>query len=116
MATLYREQLFYYSWILRNRIQEIDVIWISISQILLEVNNNKEKESLNPSHNQPNKFNIKIVNKENSIEYIDLDIERTFSYLGIFKKNSPLSEDLREILSAFVASRPDIGYVSTDLI
>jgi hypothetical protein len=59
-----------------------------------------------------NRYNIKVINKENSIKYIDLDIERTFSYLGIFNNNSPLSEDLREILRAFVASRPDIGYVN----
>ena len=58
-----------------------------------------------------NKYNIIAVGKEKSIYVIDLDIERTFPYLGIFKSNSPLSEDLREILRAFVASRPDIGYV-----
>ena len=58
------------------------------------------------------KYNITKINKENSIKYIDLDIERTFPYLGIFKNESPLSEDLREVLRAFVASRPDIGYVN----
>jgi hypothetical protein len=59
------------------------------------------------------KYNINIINKENTISYIDLDIERTFPYLGLFKENSPFSEDLREILRAFVVSRPDIGYVIT---
>jgi hypothetical protein len=58
-----------------------------------------------------NKYNIHIIDKEKSIKYIDLDIERTFPYLGIFKGNSPMGDDLREILQAFVASRPDIGYV-----
>lgn len=53
-----------------------------------------------------------MINKEKSIKYIELDIERTFSYLGVFKDNSPLAEDMREILQAFVASRPDIGYVT----
>lgn len=66
----------------------------------------------NNSNKINNKFNIKIINKENSIEYIEHDIERTFPYLGIFKTGSPLAEDLREILRAFVASRPDIGYVN----
>lgn len=76
--------------------------------------NNKEKDmqavedSLNSNLN---KYNIHVIDKEKSIKYIELDIERTFHYLGIFKNNSPLSEDLREILRAFVASRPDIGYV-----
>lgn len=85
------------------------------SQILVEINENKEKrikeENKTTNILKNNKFNIKIINKENSIEYIDMDIDRTFSYLGIFKIGSPLAEDLREILRAFVASRPDIGYV-----
>ena len=29
----------------------------------------------------------------------------------MFRNNSPLSNELREILRAFVVSRPDIGYV-----
>jgi hypothetical protein len=65
----------------------------------------------NNNNNNINPYNIITVNKEKSIRVIDLDIERTFPYLGIFKSSSPLSEDLREILRAFVASRPDIGYV-----
>ena len=87
----------------------------NFSQILVEINEKKEQlikdEKNNINQQKNNKFNIKIINKENSIEYIDMDIERTFSYLGIFKLGSPLAEDLREILRAFVASRPDIGYV-----
>ena len=31
--------------------------------------------------------------------------------MGVFKKESQLGEDLREILRIFVVSRPDIGYV-----
>lgn len=73
------------------------------------------REENNATIKTNNKFNIKIINKENSIEYIEHDIERTFPYLGIFKSGSPLAEDLREILKAFVASRPDIGYVFTTL-
>jgi alpha-tubulin suppressor-like RCC1 family protein len=75
---------------------------------LSKSNDNSEKILTTVSNN---KYNIKIIDKEKSIKYIDLDIERTFPYLGIFKGNSPLGEDLREILQAFVASRPDIGYV-----
>ena len=85
------------------------------SQILVEINEKREKKIKEDNKNintlKNNKFNIKIINKENSIEYIDIDIDRTFSYLGLFKIGSPLAEDLREILRAFVASRPDIGYV-----
>jgi len=85
------------------------------SQILVEINEKREKKIKEDNKNintlKNNKFNIKIINKENSIEYIDMDIDRTFSYLGLFKIGSPLAEDLREILRAFVASRPDIGYV-----
>ena len=49
--------------------------------------------------------------KENTILIIELDIERTFPELGLFKGNSPMAEDLREILRVFVISRPDIGYI-----
>ena len=49
--------------------------------------------------------------KEKSINIIEFDIERTFPYLGLFKGNSPMAEDLREILRVFVISRPDIGYI-----
>ena len=51
------------------------------------------------------------LDKEKSINLIDLDIERTFPYMGVFKKDSQLGENLREILRIFVVSRPDIGYV-----
>lgn len=53
----------------------------------------------------------KTFDKEKSINLIDLDIERTFPYLGVFKKESQLGESLREILRVFVVTRPDIGYV-----
>ena len=49
--------------------------------------------------------------KEKSINIIELDIERTFPYLGLFRGDSPMAQDLREILRVFVISRPDIGYI-----
>ena len=63
----------------------------------------------NDSDEEDNKSIIK--DKEKSINIIELDIERTFPYLGLFKGNSPMAEDLREILRVFVISRPDIGYI-----
>ena len=69
-------------------------------------NNNKKSDTYIYS-----KYILKTTDKEESINIIELDIDRTFHYLGIFKNNSPLSNDLREILRAFVVSRPDIGYV-----
>ena len=56
-------------------------------------------------------FIKKTLDKAKSIYLIDLDIERTFPYMGIFKKDSQYGEDLREILRIFVVERPDIGYV-----
>jgi len=53
----------------------------------------------------------KTLDKEKSINLIDLDIERTFPSMGVFKKDSQLGENLREILRIFVVARPDIGYV-----
>ncbi len=79
---------------------------------LNENNDNYSNYTPNDSNSNIQKYNINIINKENTISYIDLDIERTFPYLGLFKENSPFSEDLREILRAFVVSRPDIGYVN----
>ena len=49
--------------------------------------------------------------KEKSINIIELDIERTFPYLRLFRGDSPMAQDLREILRVFVISRPDIGYI-----
>ena len=63
----------------------------------------------NDSDEEDNKSIIK--DKEKSINIIELDIERTFPYLGLFKGNSPMAEDLREILRVFVISRHDIGYI-----
>ena len=78
-------------------------------------NNLNEEEEENFQISQSNKsysqYIIQTRDKEKSINLIDLDIERTFFNLGVFKNNSPESEDLREILRAFVISRPEIGYV-----
>ena len=57
------------------------------------------------------KYIKQTLDKEKSINLIDLDIERTFPYMGVFKQDSPLGESLREILRIFVVARPDIGYV-----
>ena len=57
------------------------------------------------------KYIKQTLDKEKSISLIDLDIERTFSSMGIFKNESQLGNNLREILRIFVVARPDIGYV-----
>ena len=94
-------------------------------KLLLKQNKNKKNKKEEEEEDEDEKENIKITDsnksfekyiiktkdKEKSISLIDLDIERTFYNLGYFKNNSPESEDLREILRAFVISRPDIGYV-----
>jgi len=71
--------------------------------------NNKINESDEESNNIDKELESK--DKEKTIIVIELDIERTFPYLGLFKGNSPMAEDLREILRVFVISRPDIGYI-----
>ena len=77
--------------------------------------NKKNENTINDINTISNENEIKdisiIKDKEKSINIIDLDIERTFPYLGIFKGDSPMAEDLREILRVFVISRPDIGYI-----
>ena len=77
--------------------------------------NKKNENTINDINTISNENEIKevgvIKDKEKSINIIDLDIERTFPYLGIFKGGSPMAQDLREILRVFVISRPDIGYI-----
>ena len=83
------------------------------NSIYLNKDNNIDVEKIDENDNEndeeDNKNNIK--DKEKSINIIELDIERTFPYLGLFKGNHPMAEDLREILRVFVISRPDIGYI-----
>ena len=69
-----------------------------------KINNSKSEIEIDKEKN-----NIK--DKGKSINIIELDIERTFPYLGLFKGDSPMAQDLREILRVFVISRPDIGYI-----
>ena len=75
--------------------------------------NKKNEEENNTNDNKINNENdnINIKDKEKSINIIELDIERTFPYLGVFRGDSPMAQDLREILRVFVISRPDIGYI-----
>ena len=78
-------------------------------------NNNEESEFSSSMSLATKKIYAKYIkqtlDKEKSINLIDLDIERTFPYMGVFKKDSQLGENLREILRIFVVARPDIGYV-----
>ena len=80
-----------------------------------KINNNDNTDTntntniINNENNDINDINIK--DKEKSINIIELDIERTFPYLGVFRGDSPMAQDLREILRVFVISRPDIGYI-----
>ncbi len=75
-------------------------------------NNNIINNSLlKSSESKYNQYIIHTNDKEESIHLIDLDIERTYCNLNIYKNNSPMGEDLREILRAYVISRPDIGYI-----
>ena len=93
----------------------------SITKEYYEIQVKNSKEILEKYKTEKNNENMNIINNENeinknkdkekSINIIELDIERTFPYLGLFKGNSPMAEDLREILRVFVISRPDIGYI-----
>jgi hypothetical protein len=78
--------------------------------------NNNEESDLSSSLSMStkkiySKYIKQTLDKEKSINLIDLDIERTFPYMGVFKKDSQLGENLKEILRIFVVARPDIGYV-----
>ena len=93
----------------------------SITKEYYEIQVKNSKEILEKYKTEKNNENMNIINNENeinknkdkekSINIIELDIERTFPYLGVFKGDSPMAQDLREILRVFVISRPDIGYI-----
>lgn len=51
------------------------------------------------------------IGKEKSFLLINIDVSRTYSQLGYFGSDSPLSKDLSDLLSAITFCRPDIGYV-----
>ena len=72
-------------------------------------NNNEESELSSSLSLTTKKIYAKyikqILDKEKSINLIDLDIERTFPYIGVFKKESQLGEDLREILRIFCSGQ-----------
>ena len=92
-------------------------------QLLMKLEKNNYKKNKNNDENDNSsslsistkkkysQYIKKTLDKEKSINLIDLDIERTFPCMGVFKKESQLGENLREILRIFVVARPDIGYV-----
>ena len=89
-------------------------IQVKNSKEILEKYKINKKEEMNDKTNDNiinDEIDLKIKDKEKSINIIELDIERTFPYLGVFRGDSPLAQDLREILRVFVISRPDIGYI-----
>ncbi|KAJ9592631.1 hypothetical protein L9F63_015704, partial [Diploptera punctata] len=51
------------------------------------------------------------VDKEASMELIQLDIARTFPHLCIFQRGGPYYDILHCLLGAYVCYRPDVGYV-----
>jgi hypothetical protein len=84
--------------------------------------NNENKKEINSNESENSSMSIatkklyskyikQTLDKEKSISLIDLDIGRTFSSLGVFKNESQLGNNLKEILRIFVVARPDIGYV-----
>ena len=89
-------------------------IQVKNSKEILEKYKINKKEEMNDKTNDNiinDEIELKIKDKEKSINIIELDIERTFPYLGVFRGDSPMAQDLREILRVFVISRPDIGYI-----
>ncbi|OON23402.1 hypothetical protein X801_00680 [Opisthorchis viverrini] len=46
-----------------------------------------------------------------SLHAIKLDVSRTFPALGLFQPGNPLHSPLHDLLAAYVAYKPEIGYV-----
>ncbi|XXQ35111.1 Rab-GAP TBC domain-containing protein [Plasmodiophora brassicae] len=51
------------------------------------------------------------VGRENTIYYIEVDLQRTFPSLAFFRRGQPLHSELRNLLQTYCCYRPDVGYV-----
>ncbi|XP_050437091.1 TBC1 domain family member 12-like [Adelges cooleyi] len=60
--------------------------------------------------NSTNKFKDS-EDSDHCLDYIYLDITRTFPHLGIFQQGGPYCDILKRVLSAYVCLRPDVGYI-----
>ncbi|KAH3745724.1 TBC1 domain family member 14 [Pelomyxa schiedti] len=49
--------------------------------------------------------------RADSKQLIETDIESTFPYLNLFKVGCPFYDSLKSLVQAYIAYRPDIGYV-----
>ena len=108
----------------KNKNKKINNNNINTNNVYNSFNNNINKKDMNINSIESENSSVSLatkklytkyikqtLDKEKSINLIDLDIERTFSSLGVFKHESQLGNSLREILRIFVVARPDIGYV-----
>jgi hypothetical protein len=51
------------------------------------------------------------IGKEKTIDYIAVDLERTFPTLAFFQESGPMHDQLRILLETYCFYRPDVGYV-----
>ncbi len=51
------------------------------------------------------------IGKENTMDYIAQDLDRTFPTLAFFQEEGPMNEQLRAMLETYCFYRPDVGYV-----
>lgn len=54
---------------------------------------------------------VLMIGKENTIDNIAVDLERTFPTLAFFQQAGPMNEQLRILLETYCFYRPDVGYV-----
>jgi len=80
---------------------------LNISDELYEISVSRSKEKVwtqdGSGHNDDG--------DESVADLIKLDVSRTFPQLGLFQESGPLHSPLSTLLGAYVAYRPDIGYV-----
>eukprot|EP00475_Leptophrys_vorax_P010300 TRINITY_DN16931_c0_g1_i2.p1 TRINITY_DN16931_c0_g1~~TRINITY_DN16931_c0_g1_i2.p1 ORF type:complete len:381 (-),score=97.08 TRINITY_DN16931_c0_g1_i2:33-1133(-) len=70
----------------------------------------QSKRSSSPGVTHEEK-NEEKTNSDKSVHLIMLDLPRTFPDLMFFHEEGPLRDPLKELLCAYVAYRPDVGYV-----
>jgi len=54
---------------------------------------------------------IYLIGKEETVNIIEPDLARTFTFLSFFKDEGPLNQPLRNLLQTYCFYRPDMGYI-----
>lgn len=108
----------------KGMIYDVMVMMVELYRILLEQARTRittasetiRAASIMPSHAHKSHDDIRPCDSDaiaiaGSISLIPLDLPRTFPMLSFFHSDGPMHDSLKNVLEAYVAQRPDVGYV-----